>query len=81
MYRILMAVLILSMVSTSALAREKRMAHGLKVTKVQVYHRLDNSVRVWLHFNGSSRIGPNPDNPSVTCEAWTQYNGPYIPYH
>ena len=41
------------------------------VTKVQVYETADDSVSVWLHLNGSSRVGPNPVNARETCELWT----------
>ena len=42
-----------------------------RVTTVQVYETTDNSTSVWIHLNGSSRVGPNPVNASVTCELWT----------
>jgi hypothetical protein len=42
-----------------------------KVTKVQAYETTDQSVNVWIHLNGDSRVGPNPINTSVTCELWT----------
>ncbi|MDM3871232.1 hypothetical protein QSV34_07670 [Porticoccus sp. W117] len=42
-----------------------------KVTKVQVYERNDGTVSAWIHLDGNSRIGPNPDNPNTTCELWT----------
>ena len=41
------------------------------VTSVRVYETDDDKVNVWLFINGSSRIGPNPSNKSVTCELWT----------
>lgn len=42
-----------------------------RVSRVQVYETADESTRVWLWLNGSSRVGPNPTNASVTCELWT----------
>ena len=44
---------------------------GAKVTRVQVYETTDDSTNVWIHLNGNSRVGPNPDNTSTTCELWT----------
>jgi len=41
------------------------------VTRVQVYETSDDTTRVWIHLNGNSRIGPNPENSAYTCELWT----------
>ncbi|NOU52143.1 hypothetical protein HG263_16560 [Pseudoalteromonas sp. JBTF-M23] len=41
------------------------------ISSMKVYETPDDTVNVWINVNGSSRIGPNPDNPSVTCELWT----------
>lgn len=41
------------------------------VTAVQAYESAGDAARVWIYLNGSSRVGPNPVNQSVTCELWT----------
>jgi len=41
------------------------------VTRVQVYETSDDSLSVWLHLNGNTRVGPNPANENNTCELWT----------
>lgn len=43
------------------------------VTKVQVYETSNDTTNVWIHLNGNSRVGPNPENSTYTCELWT-YN-------
>ncbi|KZN38029.1 hypothetical protein N474_01850 [Pseudoalteromonas luteoviolacea CPMOR-2] len=45
--------------------------NNASVTSVKVYETPDDSLNVWLFINGQGRIGPNPDNTSVTCELWT----------
>lgn len=49
----------------------------VSVTKVQVYETSDGSTKVWIHLNGNSRVGPNPVNPSTTCELWTNNDAVY----
>ncbi|TMP38419.1 hypothetical protein [Pseudoalteromonas rubra] len=49
----------------------ERLVSNASVTSLKVYETNDDSVRVWMHINGSARIGPNPENPEVTCELWT----------
>jgi hypothetical protein len=44
---------------------------GAQVTRVQVYETSNNTAQVWIHLNGTGRVGPNPTNGSVTCELWT----------
>jgi hypothetical protein len=43
---------------------------GARVTRVQTYET-GNTPNVWIQLNGSSRVGPNPTNPAVTCELWS----------
>ncbi len=64
---LLLASLVLPVVSTAA----DLTVSNVTITKVQVYETADESVNVWLHVNGSSRIGPNPENSNETCELWT----------
>lgn len=64
-------LLALASISTGAVA-DNLTVTGAKVTKVQVYEGINNSTEVWIHLNGSPRIGPNPNNSSYTCELWTK---------
>jgi hypothetical protein len=43
---------------------------GARVSRVQAYETGANP-HVWIHLNGNPRVGPNPVNPGVTCELWT----------
>jgi len=42
-----------------------------KVTAIKIYETTDDSLNIWIMLDGNSRVGPNPDNPSVTCELWS----------
>jgi len=41
------------------------------VTTVRAYEKSDGSTQVFIALNGNSRVGPNPEVPSVNCELWT----------
>ena len=44
---------------------------GATVTTVRAYETNDGSTRIFIALNNHSRVGPNPDVPSVDCELWT----------
>mgnify|MGYP006194032367 CR=1 FL=1 len=48
--------------------------NGATVTTVRAYERNDGTTQVFIALNGHSRVGPNPDVPSINCELWT-YTG------
>lgn len=62
----------LMVVPTISMAADYLTVSNAVVTAVQVYERPDDSVMVWLHLNGSGRVGPNPVNAQETCELWTK---------
>ncbi|MFL0801184.1 MAG: hypothetical protein K6L80_12085 [Agarilytica sp.] len=66
-YFLLVAIVAFSIPAFSA----DLVVNNATVTRVQVYEKTDDTVQVWLHLNGNSRVGPNPDNPVETCELWT----------
>jgi len=68
MKQALIVTLFLSL-SSVAIA-DPRIVTNARVTRVQTYEN-NSSPNVWIHLNGSSRVGPNPSNASVTCELWT----------
>ena len=70
MFRMSFLVIGFCFVSVGAFAADLTI-NNATVTRVQVYETADDSVNVWLHLNGNGRVGPNPDNESVTCELWT----------
>ncbi|KAF7781527.1 hypothetical protein PRUB_b0778 [Pseudoalteromonas rubra] len=63
---------ILLLVFNSNVLSADRLVSNANVTSLKVYETNDDSVNVWMVINGSGRIGPNPDNPAVTCELWTK---------
>jgi hypothetical protein len=56
-------------VSTLSLANALSVS-GARVSRLQAYETGANP-HAWIHLNGNSRVGPNPANPGVTCELWT----------
>lgn len=64
----------LLLVSSISIASNLNVSNA-NVMKVQVYETTDNSTNVWIHLNGSGRVGPNPVNTSSTCELWTKDSG------
>src|SRR5262245_19822639 len=68
MTRILIAAISLSVASLAA--ADSRSVANARITRVQTYEN-SNTPSVWIHLNGSSRVGPNPANSGVTCELWT----------
>jgi hypothetical protein len=65
----MMLTMVMAAASTAALA-DPLTVTAARVTRVQTYESTSNP-NVWLHLNGNSRIGPNPNNAAVTCELWT----------
>ncbi|WP_125720449.1 hypothetical protein [Pseudoalteromonas rubra] len=59
------------LISCDVLSSE-RLVSNASVTSLKVYETNDDSVNVWMIINGHGRIGPNPENPEVTCELWTK---------
>lgn len=57
--------------SGAAFAQASLTVMDATVTKVQVYETADDSVNVWLHLNGNTKVGPNPANQTQMCELWT----------
>ena len=70
MFKKLLLPMFIGIFSSSIHATDLTVTDAL-VTKVQVYETSNDTVSVWLHLNGSSRVGPNPANLSNTCELWT----------
>ncbi|HEY0923544.1 hypothetical protein [Rheinheimera pacifica] len=68
MSRIAVILIFLFVVNVSA---QTLTLQNANITGVQTYATPDDSVSVWLHVNGDGRVGPNPNNPSKTCELWT----------
>ncbi len=66
---IIMPALIL-MFPTVAKAADGVVNDGL-ITLVRAYETSDGSTSVFLGVNGRRRVGPNPDEPAVDCELWT----------
>ena len=63
-------LLILVLFSEPVFSADKTVL-GATVTTVRAYERADGASQVFIALNGYSRVGQNPDVPSVNCELWT----------